>query len=71
MKINCGPTWQERHNAKKDWHRWFAWKPVRFGAQECRWLEYLERRGAYLTSWDDGWWEWEYRLPVNEGEQRK
>ena len=44
MKINCGPTEAERTEAEKQWHRWFAWKPVRLRSHDCRWLETVERR---------------------------
>lgn len=29
------------------WHRWFAWRPVRVGPRDCRWLEYVERKLTY------------------------
>lgn len=50
MKFNCGPTEQQRRQAARDrwcvWHRWFAWFPVRVGANDCRWLETVERRAG-------------------------
>lgn len=57
MKLNCGPTADERHAARKEWHRWFAWYPVRVAQRDCRWLEYVARRDAaeYLQPL------WEYR----------
>lgn len=47
MKWNCGPTWREKMAATEQWHRWFAWHPVRIGSRDCRWLEYVERKGEY------------------------
>lgn len=51
MKINCGPTPEERYAARKakqeawkQWHSYFAWLPRRVGSGDCRWLEYVERR---------------------------
>jgi len=29
------------------WHRWFAWRPVRVGTHECRWLEFVERKRVW------------------------
>lgn len=52
MKINCGrPRHQRREDAKAYlccWHRWFAWFPVRVGRNDCRWLEYVERKAGYV-----------------------
>ena len=35
-----------------EWHKWFAWRPVRFdGTQRYAWMEYVECRrqcGIYL-----------------------
>lgn len=60
MKWDCGPTWAEKKAALEEWHRWFAWHPVRVGSHDCRWLERIERRG--VTYYDPiAMWEWEYR----------
>lgn len=62
MRYNCGPSFEARFAAKQEWHRWFAWRPVRVGENDCRWLETVERKGRYVpmqivsSSWD-----WEYR----------
>lgn len=66
MRFDCGPTWQEREAAKKAWHRWFAWHPVRIGdSHDCRWLETVERKGELHScgSFGGDWWTWEYRTP--------
>lgn len=48
MRLNCGPTKNERRQDARNqfckWHRWFAWFPVRVGSGDCRWLEHVERR---------------------------
>ena len=64
MKFNCGETITERHERLEKWHRWFAWRPVRLGSRDCRWLEYIERKGNYVHCWQDAWWIWEYRAIV-------
>ncbi len=63
MKFDCGPTPKERHEAKKQWHRLFAWWPTRVGHRDCRWLEFIQRRGTYHCGYGymGSWWEWEYR----------
>ena len=61
MKLNCGPTWNERQRAKCEWHPYFALLPWPVGKGDCRWLEYIERRGRYTENWAGGGWDWEYR----------
>ena len=66
MKFNCGPTLQEKIKARKEWHDWFAWYPVRIavtlGSSDCRWLETVERRGEHNWDYDGGsYWDYEYR----------
>jgi len=52
MKLNCGPSAEQRRQAARDyycrWHRWFAWFPVRVAQDDCRWLEVVERKADYL-----------------------
>lgn len=64
MKINCGPTKEERISALMKWHAWFAWFPVRIGAGDCRWLERIERKGYGHAEVEI--WYWEYRLPGDD-----
>lgn len=49
MKFNCGLTDEEIKEKLSptlcNWHKWFAWFPVRVGHMDCRWLEYVERKG--------------------------
>lgn len=72
MKLNCGPTQQEKQHAHdlkrweernrlEQWHRHFALFPVRIGSGECRWLEVVERRGTDWSWWNDCHSTWEYR----------
>ena len=70
MKFNCGPTKAEKRdsklkasydkNAKRvmsltEWHRVFAWWPVRTIDNVCCWLEYVERsyQNAYVGKYYD------------------
>lgn len=54
MKLNCGPSAEERDRQARrkareywcNWHRWFAWFPVRIGENDCRWLEYVDRQAG-------------------------
>ena len=62
MKLDCGPTWQEKREAREKWHKWFAWHPVRIGSHDCRWLETIERKGKFYCCFGDGFWEFEYRI---------
>ena len=63
MKFNCGRTWEEKRKAKEKWHKWFAWYPVNFGSNNCRWLETIERKGEYrLMTLVECGWVYEYRL---------
>lgn len=52
MRLNCGPTKEQAHAALTlrlcNWHRCFAWLPVRVGPNDCRWLEVVERKYAFV-----------------------
>ncbi len=65
MRFNCGPDSVEKHEAKKFWHRWFAWYPVRVSKRECIWLEFVERKGTFVTGFAAVgaymYFEWEYK----------
>jgi hypothetical protein len=57
-------NWKAKHDRLGQWHRWFAWRPVRVGEQ-IAWLEAVERRGAWGPM--QGFpphipWRWEYRV---------
>ena len=75
MKFDCGPTWEEKLRADKEWrsnwHNWFALIPRRVGPNECRWLEIIERKGeSYEGYAHAGYggpvrvtkWRYEYRV---------
>lgn len=85
MKFSCGLTKAEKerrretarvvkHKYLSDWHPKFAWLPIRVGDFDCRWLEYVERKGKFwkITTWEgrmaaasigypSSGWNWEYR----------
>ena len=60
MRFNCD-RWSDhldaRWAASLIWHPWFAWRPVKVGDNDCRWLErvWCKRsvEGWYGTS--DSW----------------
>lgn len=68
MKINCGPTPETRRKMKLEkltnWHRKFAWLPIRAGENDCRWLEFYERKGTFNSRFHyiHYFWTWEYRF---------
>lgn len=57
MKFDC-----DKWKYKLEWHRWFAWYPVKVADRDCRWLEYVERKGTLYAGFDGSYWGWEYRL---------
>jgi hypothetical protein len=64
VKFRCVTTRAERLEVcaeraeainKKGWARWFAWHPIKMGALDCRWLEWVERKpSAYV---DEGYYD--------------
>ena len=71
MKFNCGLTWAEKiainNELRQQWHKWFALIPRRVENKECRWLEYIERKGeTYIGITGMGVkvrkWQYEYRV---------
>lgn len=65
MKFNCGPDpvtrWFRKKERLEKWHLWFAWHPVRLHEGDCRWLEFVERKGSFASFYDTCEWNWEYR----------
>jgi len=54
----------KKFTRRREWHRWFAWYPVRIDNDELRWLEVLERIGTYYKmdcAEVSSWWEYHYR----------
>lgn len=56
--IYGGPLDKERIRLE-EWHPWFAWKPVRLEGRDCRWLEWVQRRGKYILY--RHCFHWEYK----------
>lgn len=52
MQIDCGRRAKQRFDRLSQWHDWFAWRPVKVGDYECRWLEVVERKCEWLGAWD-------------------
>lgn len=46
---------------EKDWHTWFAWRPIRVGDTKV-WLETVYRKGKLDCGWGDCYWKWTYAL---------
>ncbi len=76
MKIKCRQS-QAEENAKiteayskkrylSNWHRIFAFVPhcVDVVSGECRWLEFIQRKGTWTESYSGGedFWVWEYQV---------
>lgn len=61
MKLNCGPSWEEKVKILEDWHLHFAWFPVHVGPRDCRWLEWVMRKGTWKLRYMQSCWDWEYR----------
>ena len=58
MKFDCGETRKEKQVRlgqerirKEQWHKWFAWYPVRVGSHDCRWFEWVERKITISFFW--------------------
>jgi hypothetical protein len=54
MRFHCKqPETVAQYRARvQSWRPWFAWRPVRVGPTECRWLEWVERK-AVMCCADD------------------
>lgn len=71
MKFNCGLTAKEQQDLDicrySNWHNYFAWVPIRVGHKDCRWLEWIERKGrAFEAPLNGVRWNWEYRAKQND-----
>ena len=54
-------TWfNERKGRITNWHRWFAWYPVRCKDGKTRWLTFIERKIRWYNRWRE-YGEWEHR----------
>lgn len=83
MKFDCGPTpaekrailqqtLQEEWARRKGWHLYFALLPRRVGSHDCRWLEWIERKGTFHPGyWDvSSCWTYEYRPLTSPTEEK-
>lgn len=61
MKFDCGETWIETKERKSNWHRFFCLFPRKVSDHDCRWLEYVERKGTYYSGYAYCGWSWRYR----------
>lgn len=66
MRFNCGRALyqklQDDHDILREWHPFFALLPRRVSANQCRWLEWIERKGHLLgISKFKYWYEFQYR----------
>jgi len=69
MKWDCGPTYSEWYEARQKWHLWFAWHPVRIGSHDCRWLEYLWRKGIPCGTSQGVMWDWLYKPAPKDAQE--
>jgi len=52
MRINKSTRTQRRFDRNKrmeQWHRWFAWRPVRVDGLTLVWMEYVMRRESDVS----------------------
>lgn len=67
MIFSCGPTYEERSERRKRWHRFFPLFPrtleVRDGKCICVCWQWIERSGWWVPEYEGGHMHWEYRIP--------
>ena len=62
MKIDCGETWADKKARLSEWHPFFTLWPRMLASHDCRWLEWIERKGDYFSCpLTGGGWLWQYR----------
>ena len=69
MRFDCGDTpgarWLKEAKRLENWHPHFALLPRRVGPWDCRWLEWVERKGFYgplKSKFGTVWgYRWKYR----------
>lgn len=66
MKYDCGLTPRSKRKLLSNWHKKFAWLPIQLGDNDCRWLEYIERKGMYCPNPYMSIWLWDYRAIEKE-----
>lgn len=60
MRFDCGEEWEEKVARLKRWHRFYAIWPRKVAPHDCRWFEWIERKGECYQC-DGVWWVWQYR----------
>jgi hypothetical protein len=68
--MNAQSAADARYERVTNWHPYFAILPKWVAPGDCRWLEWIERRGecgrgAGITIW---WWEYRAKSTENEVE---
>ncbi len=65
MIFKVGPSFSDRwdriFDAKRKWHRWFAWHPVRVTHEKAVWWMFVERKGIPYNDMNGQHWLYEYR----------
>jgi hypothetical protein len=52
--------WRTKRRNLREWHRWFAWRPVLLVDGRTAWLEIVDRRLVFAHP--DCGAEWEYAV---------
>ena len=50
MKFDCGLDPEEKKQYYLNWHKKFAWFPIKVGSHDCRWLEFVYRKYLYFNN---------------------
>lgn len=58
MKYDC----DKRSDYLSSWHKWFAWHPARVEHNDCRWWEWVERKGTQGMDSGGTHWNFKYRV---------
>lgn len=62
MIFSCSETWESEKNRLESWHPFFTLIPRTVGKKNgkyiCAWLEWIERKGIWVSGWD---WVYYYR----------
>jgi hypothetical protein len=53
---------EEAVRVRKNWHLWFAWRPVRLDTGRMVWLEKVKRKGTICDTWEGQEWNYEYAV---------
>lgn len=64
MKFDCGETKEEKYARLSQWHKHLCILPIQLKNHDCRWFEYILRKGTFHGASyanESGWWKWEYK----------